>query len=208
MAAILCKTISDLFSTACSAAGQVVCLPCKLCGLGCESAGEVLKSPFFPYLAVTFGLNMPGLVYGIRSIGSACPSLSSWLMANALLCLIHMIACFYIVNKIRETAPANIDTSPDSVEEGANYTNFSVPKENQLGAENSFTRIKHVLCYDKVTAVYILVFIFWMIWQCMGLARDGDCYELVHYRNVAVGCGYLYICMVGMSFACSLCCLR
>jgi hypothetical protein len=206
MAAVLCKTIGEL----CSAAGQVVCLPCKACNVGCESLGQVFLSPFFPYLAVTLGLNMPALVYGIRSLGVACPSLSSWLMANGLLCLIHMIAAFYIVHKIRESAPTNNNNSTPSnnVEEGTPYQNFTVPKENEHGAENSFARIKHVLCYDKTMAVYIIVFIGWMIWLCMGLGREGDCPQLRHYMNVSIGCGYLYTSLVGVAFACSLCCLR
>ena len=130
MAAVICKTIGEL----CGALGQVLTIPCKLCGVGCESFGQVLKSPFFPYLALTFALNMPAVVYGIRSVASPCLSLSSWLMANALLGLVHMFAAYYIVNKIRESRPTNTSDTSNSVEEGTYYTNFSVPKESEHGA--------------------------------------------------------------------------
>jgi hypothetical protein len=222
MAAIICQAFGSL----CSATGQVICVPCKVLNLGCESLGDVLCSPFFPYLAVTFGLNMPGLVYGLRATGDWCPTISHWLVINAVLAVVHMVASMYIVNQIRDStptgenarlAPAAAKPGTTAVEEGYVNSNFWTPKEDEHGAENSFQRIKHVVCYDKAVAVYIVAFVIWVIWLSVGISRrlagdDGDdddnCNDQVHYMEVTIACGYTYMCMVGFAFACSLCCLR
>jgi hypothetical protein len=206
MAAVLCQTLSEMFR-----------LPCKACGIGCAGLGDVLKSPFFPYLAVTFTLNMPAVVYMIRSLDDQCPYLSRWLIGNGLLCLVHMIAAWYIVSKIRESVATNDsngkNTNNGEIEEGTYYTNFTMPKENEHGAQNSCSRIKHVLCYDKVIAIYIIMFIGWVVWLSMGVGRRlsagyNGCEEEIHYMNVDISCGYMYISLVGLAFCCSLCCLR
>jgi hypothetical protein len=215
MAAVVCQAFGSL----CSAAGQVICVPCKVLNVGCGSLGEVLCSPFFPYLAVTFALNMPTVVYGLRATGDWCPDISYWLVTNAVLAVVHMAASMYIVNKIRESTPAgeNALLTPaktgTAVEEGYVNSNFWTPKENEHGAENSFQRIKHVVCYDKVVAVYIVAFVIWVIWLSVGIGRrlsgdGGNCDDQVHYMNVSIACGYMFMCMVGFAFACSLCCLR
>lgn len=158
---------------------------------------------------------MPGLVYGAMSIVKDCPNLGNWMIANGVLALVHMIAALYIVKKIRETSSSH-DTqhkSGDSEAPSTNYSNFTVPNRDQHGAANSFTRIKHVLCYDKTVAVYIIIFIGWIVWLCIGMARrfsaDGeDCDQEVKWMNVIISCGYIYLSMVFVAFGCSLCCLR
>jgi hypothetical protein len=209
MAAILCKTIGELFS----ALGQVLTIPCKALGIGCDAMSDVLRSPFFPYLAVTFALNVPAVVYAIRGLGGNCPELVSWLFCNGLLGLIHMLASMYVVNKIRESSSTDNNSSQKDEEEGRYYTTFTDPKENEHGASNSCSRIKHVLCYDKTMAVYIFASIpYWVVWLSVGIKRrqgaEGNCGDLIHFMNVAISCGYTYMSMVGMAFACSLCCLR
>jgi hypothetical protein len=133
MAAVICELIGD------------VCRPvCSGLSFGCR---EVFKSPFLPYLALTFALNTPGVVYGLKSIGSDCDSFRDWLIPNAILCAIHMLAAWYVVNKIREPADSSSPES-DNVEEGTATTKFSImPQEEAVGSENSFQRIKQVLCY-------------------------------------------------------------
>jgi hypothetical protein len=217
MAAVLCGSIGDLLKGCCSGIGQVITLPCRLCGCACSTFGELVTSPFFPYMALTFGLNMPAVVYGLKSLGFDCPGLSNWLLGNAILCVIHMLAAWYIVNKIRET-PASlsdpINKTVDSEELPTNYGNFSIPKGNENGAPNSFARIKHVLCYDKTMAVYIVIFIGWVVWLSMGIGKrltadeDGVCDNEIQYMNVVISCGYMYLSLVFMAFGCSLCCLR
>ena len=213
MAAVLCSTFGELLKGCCDGLGKVITLPCRACGCACSSLSEIVMSPFFPYLALTFCLNMPGLVYGFMGLTSGCAA-SSWLLGNAVLSFIHMLGAMYIVNKIRETPSSLANPITNIGDAGApvtNYGNFSIPKENEQGAANSFSRIKHVLCYDKTMAVYIIIFIGWIVWLSVGIAKrlsvddDGDCDK---YMNVTISCGYMYLSFVFMAFGCSLCCLR
>ena len=59
----------------------------------------MLCSPFFPYLFVTLALNIPPLTWSILSFSSAC-SLSWWLWLNGPLCVVHIIASYYVVHQI------------------------------------------------------------------------------------------------------------
>ena len=44
----------------CEAAGAILSLPCKACGLGCDSISALCRSPFCMYTSFTLGLNIPG----------------------------------------------------------------------------------------------------------------------------------------------------
>lgn len=216
MAAVLCGAIGDLTKGACTGIGKVITLPCRACGFACNSITDLLTTAFFPYILVTFGLNMPGLYYGAKSLNFDCPSLSKWLVTNGLLCLIHMVAALYIVRKVRETpsVSANAINNGDPESPSTDYNNFSIPKENEQGAANSMARIKHVLCYDKTMALYIIFFIGWLVWLSSGIAKrlGADAYDAcgneVQHMNVAISCGYMYFSLVFVAFGCSLCCLR
>ena len=250
MAAILCTTIGDLLSKACT-------IPCKACGGGCDKLGELMCTPFMPYLVVTFFLNTPAVVYAVKSVPyyDCSYSLFRWLVVNAVLSIIHMIAAFYIVRIIREPAASSAtpqiavatvsattglkNSSNKAAEEGryvdigssgttsqqqgqAQNNNFYVPNDSNTsgydvpGGANSFQRIKHVLCYDKGMAVYIVIFLFWIVWMGIGVGRrlsfddngGGDCEDMMQYMNFAIAIGYVWMSMVGMAFCCSLCCLR
>ena len=138
MAAVICELIGD------------ICRPiCSGVSFGCR---EVFKSPFLPYLALTFALNTPGVVYGLKSIGSGCGELKGWILPNAFFCLLHMLGAYYIVNKIREPGKSDLPTyaKDKSPEPNTTTTGFSLmPNEDAPGEENSFQRIKHVLCYGE-----------------------------------------------------------
>jgi hypothetical protein len=191
-------------------------LPCRACGVACNSITDVIMTPFFPYLAVTFCLNMPGVFFGAKGLGFQCPSLSSWLVINGVLCVGHMIASIYIVNSIRETPPQSsaimaFTGDAEAQTPTTDYKNFTVPKENEHGHANSFARVKYVLCHDKIMAVYIVCFIGWVLWLSAGVAKRlgaDDCDNEGQFMSVAISCGYLYFSLVFMAFGCSLCCLR
>ena len=229
MAAVLCQSVGDLCSQSCKAVNKVICLPCKALNLGCESLGEILCTPFMPFLIVTFALNTPAVVYGIKSLDNfGCTDLFNWLIVNAVFGVIHMIAAIYIVNKIKSSGPdpttpiatastATTGLESSKMEEGGYVLeNFTVPQSEEHGGANSFQRIKHVLCYDKGMAVYILMVIFWMVWISIGISRrlfvedanNESCYELIPYMNITISCGYVWMTMVGMAFCCSFLCLR
>jgi hypothetical protein len=67
-----------------------------------DMINDFICTPFMPYLVVTFTLHTPALVYAIRALDNAgCPELFSWLLVNAALSILHMIAALHIVNQIR-----------------------------------------------------------------------------------------------------------
>jgi hypothetical protein len=109
-------------------------------------------------------------------------------------------------------------TDSTMMEEGAYVrisNNFTVPKDHERGGPNSITRVRHLLCFDKGMAVYILVVIIWIVWICIGINRrfsvddaNPDCNELTSYMTVTVMCGYIWMTMVGLAFCCSFFCLR
>jgi hypothetical protein len=228
MAAVLCTSIGDLCSTTCNACSKVICLPCRALNLGCETLGDLLCTPFMPYILVTFGLNTPAVVFGVLSFGSiGCDELFTWLIANAVLSAIHMVACLYIIRRIRESAAEPMavatvvtkgDDIPSKTEQGYLVSNFTALPENSAdreGGANSFQRIKHVLCYDQGMAVYILVVIVWVVWMSLGISRrllaDGenaDCDILAGYMNITIVCGYVWMMVVACAFCCSILCVR
>jgi hypothetical protein len=226
MAAVLCQSVGDLCTQSCKAVSKVICLPCKALNLGCESLGEFLCTPFMPFLIVTFGLNTPALVLGIKSLDNyGCSELFNWLIVNAVFAAIHMIASVYIVNRIKESAPdrtpvavatTGVESNDSKMESGYILQNFTVPNDDDRGGSNSFQRVKHVLCYDKGMAVYILLVIFWMCWITVGISRrlfvedanNDACSELIPYMNITISCGYVWMTMVGVAFCCSFLCMR
>mmetsp|Transcript_22035 Transcript_22035/g.31000 ORF Transcript_22035/g.31000 Transcript_22035/m.31000 type:complete len:291 (-) Transcript_22035:164-1036(-) len=105
MAAVLCRGVGQL----CKGLGEVVCLPCKACGIGCEAIWNAVKSPFLPYLLVTIGLNLPPVSMGVRSIPElfvgeeGCSEEGPlWLIVNMALATIHILAAFYLSRKISQ----------------------------------------------------------------------------------------------------------
>ena len=236
MAAILCKTLGELISKCC----DCMKLPCQYlgqaCGKSCDVLGDVMCTPFAPYLIVTLCLNTPAVVYAIKAVeGFGCsPSLFRWLVVNGAFGLCHMFAAFYITSIIREPAPIaapapaptitattglNTNSPQAAAEEGRYQTNFRPLSEGTEipGGANSFHRIKHVLCYDKGMAVYILVFLTWMVWLGMGFVRrlggeggnNNYCEEtMTSHMTTTIVCGYVWMSLVGIAFCCSLLCLR
>lgn len=229
MAAVLCTTLSDVINTSCHACSKVICLPCRALNLGCEKLGDVLCTPMMPFVLFTFGLMTPALVYGVLSLDNyGCSDLFRWLIVNAVFAVFHMFGCMYIVQKLREPGqdtyytqsgtPADTKTDSTKMEEGAYVrisNNFTAPKDHERGGPNSIGRVKHVLCFDKGMAVYILVILVWIVWVCVGINRrfsvdegNASCAELTSYMNISIMCGYIWMTMVGLAFCCSFLCLR
>ena len=85
------------------------------------------------------------------------------------------------------------------------------------GEANSFQRLKQVFCYDVGVAMYILAVVFWFVWQSVGISQvlfgadNADNYlcENIEKRTIlSILCGFLYIMLVFVTFACSLVCLK
>jgi hypothetical protein len=93
---------------------------------------------------------------------------------------------------------------------------------------SSWYRLKQVLCYDGWVAVYIVLAVAWVIWQSVGVAAflaagggggdaggdaaaagdGGACGDLKKWIGWSIALGFLYMCLVFVSFGCSLICLR
>ena len=238
MAAILCSGCGDL----CAGCGKVLCVyPCKACGVTCEACckacnvsceacckafREVICSPFFPYILVTYLLNLAPFTFGIQALSvlttAGCSGGAQWLVVNAVFCLLHMVACLYVAHKIRKDEhdhaeqPAILATTYGSdgnkIEEGTVYHSMVTPGSGTT--KYSWARIKHVLCFDKGVAVYILVAIGWMVWQVMGFGKfvamqgSGCSMNLSALLITSLMCGWAYISLVGLAFLCSMCCMK
>lgn len=133
MAAVICQSIGDL----CRGCGEICCLPCKACGMGCQCLWDVVSSSFFPYMFITFALNAPPLLLGIQSITDltgGCVDAATWLLVNAVCCGIHMVACLYIVHKVQVEAPAQQVLLPAA--QPAKTTTSTVVKASVYDAES------------------------------------------------------------------------
>merc|ERR1712194_25693 len=173
-------------------------------------------APFCLYLSVALGLNLPPVVFTGKALvarngGEGC---SNWLILNAILCLINMAAALYISAKISyntedENAAPFINASVMN-HEATSKTPEPEKTLRQTVLESTLTetrsrstsRVKEILCYDPFVAVYIIIGLFYMVWQTVGIARV-DCDEVLP----SLVCGFLFISLGGMTFACSLCCL-
>jgi len=237
MAAILCTTIGELLSKCCRSLSKPCDFLCTGCSRGCDELGKLFCTPFAPYLICTLALNTPAVVFALQSVGYFDCSFvqTKWLVVNAVFALAHMIASFYIATVIRapsvqQTAEV-VDPTPtiaaktglsyqaadDGAEEGraTPKTNFAVLPDDMPGGANSYKRIMHVLCYDKGMAVYILIFLTWVVWMGLGVTRRlfsedyaDDCGDMPRYMSTALACGYVYMSLVAVAFCCSLMCLR
>lgn len=254
MAAIVCQCIGKL----CSECTRCLSVPCHAI---CGTVGQALCSPFFPYLALTCGLNLPPTIWAIQDAVRYYPDKcrnSWWLWINAIGTLANLLGAFYIASQIQmdETLPATTTTPVTPVVEAqamavesSNTTgkHKSVPQAQAYsyyrsientngtfqsftfmstnisrdldGSPNSFLRLGHVLCFDYGVAVYIVVAIFWMIWQSVGFSRlvfggahganeSADCQQVNQWAVHSIILGFCYMMMVCVAFACSLCCLR
>jgi len=244
MAAILCTTIGDLLSRCCRSLSKPCDCLCRGCGKACQEVGELFCTPFAPYLICTLALNTPAIVYAIKSVDEfGCSfSLAKWLTVNAAFAAAHIVASFYIATIIQAPgqqalASLVVDPTPvitaktglnsaEATEEGRNNaatanavdairTNFQAIGDDAPGGANSYKRITHVLCYDKGMAIYIVIFLAWVVWMGLGVSRRlfsddyaDDCGDMTSYMSTAIACGYVYMSLVSVAFCCSLLCLR
>ena len=242
MAAILCNGIGKICSGTCDALGSILSLPCKACGLACDGVSQALRSPFCLYLTVTLGLNIPPVIFAGQALvnNNGCNVALQWLSINAFFCIVNMVAAIYISGKVvhdpndadavGNDAPY-IEATMDS-NSNSNSNNKTSDQQQQSSTMKKFwqgpytaanetrvvktlsrvCRVRDVLCYDPVVAVYIIIGICYIIWQSMGFSRmnqaagcGGGEAELI---TRAVSCGFLFISLGATVFGCSVCCLR
>ena len=158
-----------------------------------------------------------------------CRSASDWLKIDALFCFVNIIAALYIAAKIAYDPPESGTTNQVSApyveatigEQASTETpgaKLSLTRRvTELGnlsetKSKSLSRVKEVLCYDPIVALYIIVGIGFMVWQSIGVARNQlaeNCGgSLSDYIGNSLICGFCFIMFGGMSFAISVCCLK
>ena len=232
MAAILCESISKVLKAGCEACGTVISLPCKIVG---STISTLCRSPFCPYLTVAVGFNIPPIVFAIKawSANGGCDVASSWLNLNAWLCIINIFVALYISAKISieavedenvndapyvEATVTSKSVSPTSIQSQQKRNPVQTFVDNTLVNDavtdtraGSVGRIKAILCYDPIVAFYIIIAIFYMVWQTLGISRSyaaNDCNgDWDEYIFNSLMCGFMFISLGAMTFAISLCCL-
>ena len=190
MAALLCQSIGNLFSGACSGCGQLCSLPCKLCNQACkgfcDGARKLCTSHFCFYGTVTLALNLPPIVFALQGLaGIAGCTGTGWLFLNGLFCVIHILAALYIAER-----------------------------------SASWSEAMKVLCYDPWIAAYIVVGVFFFAWLCTGLAWhnsgamvNGNCPDNIDdLATTAIGFGMAFfftgVAALFLSMCISSCCGR
>ena len=116
--------------------------------------------------------------------GAGCgPDLRTWLLVQAALCLINIVMGFYVC--CRFSRPYDLDD----------------PKDRDIVA-----RTEHMLCYDPVMALYLLVGLFFLVWLCLGAswfnATSAACAggTTLRLAEVALACGWLFLIVGGFVF--------
>ncbi|CAB9510383.1 expressed unknown protein [Seminavis robusta] len=180
-----------------------------------EELKEIRASSFFPYLFVTFVLNVLPLAYGLASMHSLnCHS--RWLFFNTLLAAMHLGVPVYMVHLIKAVLQPQDALSadiPTSKKEGVDASSLETPyvavdrpnDKSRTGrsrpslastAPNSRERIQMVLFHDKVMTTYYILCVFWMVWQAIGIKQvldeviDESCTDFA-IPSVICGCVYL-----------------
>mmetsp|Transcript_13008 Transcript_13008/g.15266 ORF Transcript_13008/g.15266 Transcript_13008/m.15266 type:complete len:332 (-) Transcript_13008:468-1463(-) len=193
MAALICDGIGKL----CSSCGSICVLPCRIISKVCESVcsvtGKLCSGPFCVYTITAIALNLPSIIISAKSLSkgiSDCKG-SSWLLVNLILCVINILAAWYISAKSQDL--------------------------NDPGLQNSttmFSRIVHVLCYDPFIAIYIILLAFFFCWLGVGIGwkasdeiyNGGGCDDSVSgAMTSSIACGYSFFCIGFMALCCSLC---
>eukprot|EP00986_Skeletonema_menzelii_P001144 scaffold306_cov142-Skeletonema_menzelii.AAC.10 len=242
MAAILCNGIGKLCSGTCDALGSILSLPCRACGVACDGVTQALKSPFCLYLTVTVGLNIPPVIFAGQALANnnGCNVALQWLSINSFFCIVNVAAAIYISGKVvhdpndhDEDVVGNDAPYIEATMESNNKSKTSDQQQQQQSSTmkkfwqgphtaanetrvvktlSKVGRVRDVLCYDPLVAVYIIIGICYIIWQPMGFSRinqaagcGGGEEELI---TRAVSCGFLFISLGATVFGCSVCCLR
>jgi len=189
--------IGDGLSKLCSTCGKLCSLPCRIvsdvCGVTCRGISDVCSvtcgSPFCPFIVSAVFLNIPPIVAGVTNADYDCKG-SLWLLVNLCFSAVNIGFAFYMAIKLQNQDDAELQDN-----------------------KTALSRATHVLCYDPVTAVYIIIFTAFFSWLCVGInwqasgkIYGGDCDENINKPiSTAIGCGFSFVFVGSMTLCCSLC---
>jgi hypothetical protein len=241
MAAIICSSVSDLCRGTCRIAGEIISIPCRLCGQCGNEVMKVMQSGFCLYLVTAFALQVPPVIKTIQALfqNNGCQDYSSvqtWLLWNSAGCIANIVGALYIVSKIQAEnrdhyglptsnpvpgSPTNGGTTayapmpnynksaePMAVPVMATPVTTPPPAQSLPGGRNSLTRVYHVLMYDPGVAIYILVVIWFVIWQSIGPSRSNANAMCDPELWLSLMLDGLYLSLGTFAFIISLCCMR
>jgi hypothetical protein len=220
MAAVLCGGIGTLCKGCCDCVSQICMLPFKICGVCCEGMGQCCSdsckivtsccsSSFCCYITVACALNVPPIIMGLLDIPNAVAGCagSLWLLVFWLLCLVHIVAAFYMAYAI-EKDDTILPTREEDEERGT-ISHF------QQTANEGAGRMTKLFCFDFWMAAYILVvlgYFGWLflggVWFATGTIDDSSsCSDSIHGRvGIAYAFGWAFVFLGGCGLCCSLCC--
>jgi len=186
MAAIVCQGL-----------GKLCTLPCRVisavCGIGCDGIGKLCSGPFCLYNISTLALNIPPIAVGAKAIskvGDDCKG-ATWLLADMCFCVTNIAAAWYISSKLQNREDPQLQ-----------------------GRTTTFSRAIHILCYDPIMAVYLLLLIAFFCCICVGTSwtvsgkmyEGGNCDDDIGSQfHTAIGCGFAFFSVGFMTLSCSLC---
>jgi len=94
---------------------------------------------------------------------------------------------------------------------GRQQQQWSTASTSQQGGPNSWKRLGHLMCYDPGVAIYMVVFVVWVVWLPVGISTlvsvdddEDSCDTVAKYAQGSIICGFVYVVLVGLSFCCSL----
>lgn len=184
MAAVVFRGIGN----GCNCLGNTVCEPLF------TFSRKICTSPLGMFVVVVVVTNVPPIMYGILTAviifghGSECRRAWIWLIANAALCACHIAASVYIVKRIQN------ETDPRLSEK---YTTIS--------------RASHLLCYDGIVAIYIVLFVIYLLWMTTGTVwrstNQDACQDdvILSFFTKAIAFDYAFVDFGAIAFALSLC---
>lgn len=175
---------------------------------------EVICHPLF--LIVSGGLNFPPLLFGALGFVEWCNYFSNWLVGNAALTALNIVAGIYCVYKIRRTVKPRQEAPLTEVDEESETSDNDTDSKSNPCVEPapaaaaaltpitprpspgcfshllrlrtaSSDRIRHLICYDGIITTYAILFLFWVFWLSEGTQRVRHV-ELAEEEDELEGC--------------------
>ena len=184
MAAVVFRSMGD----GCNCLGNSVCEPLF------NLSKKICTSPLGMFVVVVVVTNVPPIMYGILTAviifghGSECHRAWIWLIANAALCACHIAASVYIVKRIQNETDSRLSEKHTTI-----------------------SRASHLLCYDGIVAIYIVLFVIYLIWMATGTVwrstNQDACQDdvILSFFTKAIAFDYAFVDFGAVALALSLC---
>mmetsp|Transcript_13548 Transcript_13548/g.25545 ORF Transcript_13548/g.25545 Transcript_13548/m.25545 type:complete len:400 (+) Transcript_13548:819-2018(+) len=157
------------------------CFNClgKLCE--CCNCKELCQRPFCG--CTTFNFFVMALPFVAGVTWGECSMTNIHLLIQGILMLINFLICVYLMVKLSKDNP-----------------------EKKEGPNDTWSKVKHLICYDFVVCSYVFVLIFEFIWNILGhvwLADPGCSSSLEAMDYAAIIIMWVWLSLSAMLFCCS-----